>query len=116
MVVNAPLHRANISPVKPGLPAANDNSIIQQRIANHCNFVAQVFATVAELRDQGIDPVAVIKAMKAAGDELPAELKDNAEDIVLIVYGVLADTPPAEVGAAVFGQCMRHNTGIQRQA
>lgn len=105
------MHRENIS---GRLPAANDNSIIQQRIANGCNFLAQVFATVAELRDQGIDPQVVIKAIQGAGDELPDDIKGHAEDIVAIVYGVLATNKPEEIGAMVFGQCYSHNTGVRR--
>ena len=77
--------------------------------------MAQVFATVAELRDQGIDPVAVIMAMKKAGDELPDDIKANAENIVILVYST-PELPPAEIGAQVFGQCMKHATGIQRNS
>lgn len=105
--------RKNIT-VNSRLPAANDNSIIQQRIANHCNFLAQVFSTVAELRDQGIAPDVVVRAIQGAGDELPDDIKGHAEDIVAIVYGVLATNKPEEIGAMVFGQCYSHNTGVRR--
>lgn len=111
--VSAQWQQENIS---ARLPTANDNSIIQQRIANQCNFLAQVFATVAELRDQQIAPEIVVKAIQSAGDELPDDIKSHAEDIVAIVYGVLATNKPEEIGAMVFGQCYSHNTGVRRQS
>lgn len=114
MVVNAPLHRANTSPVKPGLPAANDNSIIQQRISNHCELVANVFFVTAQMRDKGIDPIAVYVSMLQS--DLPDELKKAGEDIIGVVYGVLKDRPADEIAVLAYGTCMQHNTGVRRQA
>lgn len=73
-----------------------------------------MFATVAELRDQGIAPELVVKAIQGAGDELPDDIKGHAEDIVAIVYGVLRGEAPEVIGAMVFGQCYSHNTGVRR--
>lgn len=93
------------------LPASKDNSIIQQRQASYCTFLANVFYAVAELRDQKVDPQTVYNSMMES--ELPDDIKQAAGDIVVLVYST-PELSPDEIGFAIFGQCMEQQTGVRR--
>ena len=71
-----------------------------------------MFFTVAELRDKGTAPQVVINAMLAS--DLPDDVKQNAQKIVVLVYSS-PELTPDEIGFAVFGQCVEQQTGVRRQ-
>lgn len=89
------------------------NNIIRERVANYCKFMADVFYSVAEMRDQKIDPQVVYQSMLAS--ELPDDIKKEAANIVTMVYG-MPELSPDVIGFAIFGQCVENMTGIRRQA
>ena len=74
--------------------------------------MADVFYTVAVLRDKGVDPQIVYQSMIES--ELPVDVKEEAANIVTLVYSV-PELSPDEIGFAIFGQCVENMTGIRRQ-
>lgn len=93
------------------LAADRQNMVIQERASNYCKFVADVFYTVAVLRDQGTDPNVIYQSMLASN--LPDDMKAEAANIIVLVYSV-PELTPDEIGFAIYGQCVENITGVRR--